>query len=309
MTEQELIRRLREARPAPPAGFEERQAKLLLSLTQKEEKPIMKRKMSAALVFAVVLVLLSVSAFAASLVFSPRADAGKLANRALLEKYGITDKMMTLFYRETTENADGTATVVYSPADHIFILWNDILGSYTVIVKDGKAQASWSHDGEEITDGLESKVWGATQLEKLITEYGPTMEYLLDTYGDPIPQTPPTPFPSEAEIQEIHDREAREAQERARLSLEQCKQIALDAIIAEYGLTLEQQKELHFVEGDVMNGMLLTMWNGQPVSRMEYQRGHADGWQEKDGIYVVFVNVENGQVEDMIYDSALAGNG
>ena len=88
MTEQELIRRLREARPAPPAGFEERQAKLLLSLTQKEEKPIMKRKMSAALVFAVVLVLLSVSAFAASLVFSPKADTGLRADKVLEEKYG-----------------------------------------------------------------------------------------------------------------------------------------------------------------------------------------------------------------------------
>ena len=35
----------------------------------------------------------------------------------------------------------------------------------------------------------------------------------------------------------------------------------------------------------------------------------SEEWVEKDGIYVVKVNLATGEIEDILYDSALAGNG
>lgn len=306
MTEQELIRRLRDERPAPPAGFEERQDKLLLSLTQKEEKPIMKRKMSAALIFALVLVLLSVSAFAASLMFSPRYDAGKLANQALLEKYGITEKMMTVFYREITENEEGTVTVRYLPNDDSNGV-DQLLGVYTVTVRNGKAEAVWSLDGEEMTDDLASLAWGAAQLEKMVTDYSAAMQYLSShsPQGEAPDRPQPTPMPAEQVAQ--YEQEARS---RAKLSGAECKQIAMAAITSEYGLTEAQAKLLYPVYDDQADGMYYTMEDGRPVGVLIFQlwQGH-ESWTEKDGHYVVRINVETGVIEDMIYDSGLAANG
>ena len=55
-----------------------------------EEEPVMKKKVSLGLVFAIVLVLITAAALATTLLLSPRADAVRTADRALEEKYGIT---------------------------------------------------------------------------------------------------------------------------------------------------------------------------------------------------------------------------
>ena len=164
MTEQELIRRLRNERPAPPAGFEERQDRLLLSLIQKEEKTIMKKKMSAALVFALVLALLSVSAFAASLMFSPKADAGLRADKILEEKYGITREMQVFFHRSVNEYPDGSAVVTYTGNWDLAY----VLGEYTVNLNGKEATAAWSHDGEDTSGGLDAEARGVEQLNEII---------------------------------------------------------------------------------------------------------------------------------------------
>ena len=73
----------------------------------KGELPEMKKKTSMRLVLAIAAILVAATALASGLLFSPRYDASKLANEAMLSKYGITDKMMTVFYRETTQIDDG----------------------------------------------------------------------------------------------------------------------------------------------------------------------------------------------------------
>lgn len=65
MTHDEIIKRLQSDRPMPPQGFEARQDRILAGLTCKEDAP-MKRKLNAGLVFALILMLLTVTAFAAT---------------------------------------------------------------------------------------------------------------------------------------------------------------------------------------------------------------------------------------------------
>ena len=81
----------------------------------KGELPEMKKKTSMRLVLAIAAILVATTALAAGLLFSPRYDASKLANEAMLNKYGITEKMMTVFYRETAQTDDGYIKVTYTP--------------------------------------------------------------------------------------------------------------------------------------------------------------------------------------------------
>ena len=61
----------------------------LMQRIAQEEAPVMKRKISVGLVFALVLVSLSVIALATGLILSPRVSAARTADPALAEKYGL----------------------------------------------------------------------------------------------------------------------------------------------------------------------------------------------------------------------------
>jgi len=62
---QEIINRMQTERPVPPEGFEARQDTLLNGLIQKEEMK-MKKKMSAGLVLALLIMLIAITAFAST---------------------------------------------------------------------------------------------------------------------------------------------------------------------------------------------------------------------------------------------------
>ena len=79
-----------------------------------EEAPVMKKKLSVGLVFAIVLVLLTVAALAAGLLISPRVSASRTADIALKDQYGITEEMQTFFYREEEPLEDGSFRVTYT---------------------------------------------------------------------------------------------------------------------------------------------------------------------------------------------------
>ena len=86
-------------------------AKVQYRIAQKEEPVVMKKKFSVGLVFALVLVLLSVSALAAVLLLSSRVTATQIAERELEKQYGVTAEMQTFFSREENELPDGTVRV------------------------------------------------------------------------------------------------------------------------------------------------------------------------------------------------------
>ena len=126
----------------------------------------MKKKISFALCCALVLVSLSVIALAAGILFSPKADAVTLADRALEEKYGITPEMQTYFSREEEDLPGGAVRVTYSAGGELAY----VLGTYTADVANGKAEISWSRDGSETSGGYEADAWGAAQLEQMLKD-------------------------------------------------------------------------------------------------------------------------------------------
>lgn len=317
MTEQELIRRLRDERPAPPAGFEERQDKLLLSLTQKEEKPIMKRKMSAALVFAVVLVLLSVSAFAASLVFSPKADAGLRADKVLEEKYGITDEMQVFFHRSVNENPDGSAVAIYTGN------WDleYVLGEYTVTLNGQEATAAWSHDGEDTSGGLDAKAWGVEQLNEMMRLYKETHDMsayyekgaaIGKKYRSTVEPLVTPPVVSGTSEEEWKAQQSA-LKEKSKLSENELILIARQAVETAYQLAPNQMEKLAHNPG--------LSWYFEKDGQVYYeaclvliQQPSADpnvypDYIAMDGEYGVLISTDTGVVEDIFYDAALAGNG
>lgn len=99
----------------------------VLEQIAREEVPVMKKKVSVGLVFAMVLVLLSVAALAAGILLSRGADAARTADRALEEKYGVTQEMLTYFYREEEEQPEGAVRVTYTGKDDL----EYVLGTYT----------------------------------------------------------------------------------------------------------------------------------------------------------------------------------
>lgn len=119
-------------------------------------------KKTGALVLAAVLALVSAVALAAGLLRSERYDAVLLAHEALEARYGIT-KDMDSFFRYETEEKDGETIVTASGRETGV---EERLGVYTVVIRNGKAEAGWSHDGEETGEGLASCVWGAAQIEE-----------------------------------------------------------------------------------------------------------------------------------------------
>ena len=321
MNEQEIVRRLRDERPAPPAGFEERQTKLLLSLTQKEEKPVMKRKMSVALVFALILALLSVSALAASLVFSSRADAGILADKALAEQYGVTDEMLVFFHREIDEKENGETVVTYTGN------WDMkyVLGTYTVTLQGKDARVTWSHDGEDTSGGLDAEAWGVEQLnemKEIYKETHSTQGYydkaaaIAVRHMDETAHTP-APVPTETHVMDEEEWMALQAElaAQSKLTLDELLEIARQAAQTAYGLSGVQMAKL--VHNPGMS--LYCEWDGRlcyqacfvliqqrtlssdPEAYPEYVPG--------DGEYLVLMDTQTGVVEDVSFYAALAGNG
>ena len=123
-------------------------------INAKGESRRMKRKLSVGRAIAVAAMLVAVTALAIGLVFSPQYSEKRLADRALNEQYGITDEMMMVLFRGGAENApDGNRVFTYAALEELYA---EQIGVYTVTVKDGKAYAVWSHDGEDTSGGIEA---------------------------------------------------------------------------------------------------------------------------------------------------------
>lgn len=115
---------------------------------------IMKR--AWAITLALVLVMAAAVALAAGLMTSDKVDIKEMAEQALSEQYGLTAEMVSFFSCAVDEAA---GTVVYTPVDAM--AGTERLGVYTVTMKNGKAEASWSHDGETVGSDTSSAVWDA----------------------------------------------------------------------------------------------------------------------------------------------------
>ena len=310
--------------------WDEASRRKVLNAVHEEEKP-MKKKVSFTVVLALAVLCIAAVAIAEGLMFSPRYSAVRLANQAMEQQYGITPDILSLFYRQVEQHADGSATVTYSvPGENG--LPAEQMGEYTVEVKDNRAKASWSNEGKDTSGGLAAEAFGAEQLRLLSYDYDNAMRQLMEAgtiqpkaYPSPLPldSDSPTPLPivwtaeDQAEADkalaewEKADQERRaeiaKAEAEGKLAVQAASDLAREAICQEYALTEDQSKKLNF-EPD---STFITWQAGQPEAHMLFWlwQGEDDTFHEKDGQYWVKVNLNTGVIEDIIYDSGLAANG
>jgi len=280
--------------------WDERRRHGVLCAVSKEEKPV--KKVSATFILIAAVVCLSVTALAAGLVFSPRYEAGKMANLAMQEQYGITDDLLSLFHRSVVEHPDGTATVTYAALGDGFP--TEQMGDYTVEVKGGKAAVTWSNDGKNMVGGLTAEAYGPEQLREISYNYAEAMAQLSQM--GKLTQVEPV-IDRAVETEEMRLAQIKKAEALGKISLEEASCMALDALCQEYALTQAQRDKLIY-EPD---STYITWENDQPQAHLLFWlwQGEGERFTEKDGQYWVTVDLTTGMINDILYDAGLAGNG
>lgn len=264
------------------------------TLMQLEDKPTHARpKRMVWLAAALVLVLAAAVAVAAGLTRSAKYDAKLLAHQALEEKYGFTQDMDS-FFTCSVEEADGQTVVTYrANADIGDFAWK--LGDYIVTIRDGKAEASWSNDGEAVGGDFSSDVWDTAILARGIARrkageewYEITGETLEtgESLSGAEKTTPEVSAAGESAVQPGEGMLAeQEALDLARQALEGDGGISAEALNdPENELYAVCQKE----EGK-------TVWNVW--------------FHSAEGISVVTLDAADGTILDVIVDTGMAGNG
>lgn len=264
------------------------------TLMQLEDKPTHARpKRMVWLAAALVLVLAAAVAVAAGLTRSAKYDAKLLAHQALEEKYGFT-RDMDSFFRCTVEEKAGETVVTYSADEDVGdFAWK--LGDYTVTIRDGKAEASWSNDGEAVGRDFSSDVWDTALLARGIERrkageewYEITGETLEtgESLSGAEKTTPEVSAAGESAVQPGEGMLAeQEALDLARQALEGDGGISAEALNdPENELYAVCQKE----EGK-------TVWNVW--------------FHSAEGISVVTLDAADGTILDVIVDTGMAGNG
>lgn len=264
------------------------------TLMQLEDKPTHARpKRMVWLAAALILVLAAAVAVAAGLTRSAKYDAKLLAHQALEEKYGFTQDMDS-FFTCSVEEADGQTVVTYrANADIGDFAWK--LGDYTVTIRGGKAEASWSNDGEAVSGDFSSDVWDTALLARGIErrkageEWNEITGETLET-GESLSgaekTTPEVSAAGESAVQPGEGMLAeQEALDLARQALEGDGGISAEALNdPENELYAVCQKE----EGK-------TVWNVW--------------FHSAEGISVVTLDAADGTILDVIVDTGMAGNG
>ncbi|MBQ7887397.1 MAG: hypothetical protein IJ313_10960 [Clostridia bacterium] len=272
------------------------------------------RRMSArriaALAACMVLAVTAAVAGAAGMLFSDEYDAVRLASRALAQEYGITEEMQT-YFASTVEEADGVTTIVFSGMPDM----HHVLGEYTVVIRDGDATVTWSHDGQSTEGELDAHAWGAKQIEILLEmareEQGFSRGYhkaqeiraqmedgevtVSITKGDDTSTIVALDGAADSAVISISE--------------EQAIAIAKEAFAAEYGLTQTQLEAMQY-EKDYA-GYTYAVKDGVTICELWFWLHQVDDvyHTDGDGLYSAQINAQTGVVENMFYDSALAGNG
>ena len=311
--------------------WDERKRQRVLHALNEEEKPV--KKFSTTFILIAAIVCLSVTALAAGLIFSPKYDAVRISNQAMEDQYGITPDLLSLFWRDVKENEDGTTTVVYSTTKDVGPVSR--IGEYTVMVDGPKATVSWSNEGKDTSGGLSAEAYGPDQLHTISYDYGNAMQQLMELGIIPSPDYSPNPRLADGQIDdeewteedqaewehalaEVEEDEKQrlaeiaEAESRGKITVEQAADVGKEAIIQEYTLTKEQADKLEY-QPDMIYA---SYENDEPLinlcyclSQKEGATFSGDNFTEKDGQYWVTINLLTGVIEDLVYDSGLAGNG
>lgn len=264
------------------------------TLMQLEDKPTHARpKRMVWLAAALILVLAAAVAVAAGLTRSAKYDAKLLAHQALEEKYGFT-RDMDSFFTCSVEEADGQTVVTYrANADIGDFAWK--LGDYIVTIRDGKAEASWSNDGEAVGGDFSSDVWDTALLARGIARrkageewYEITGETLEtgESLSGAEKTTPEVSAAGESAVQPGEGMLAeQEALDLARQALEGDGGISAEALN-------DPENELYAVCQKEKGKTVWNVW-----------------FHSAEGISVVTLDAADGTILDVIVDTGMAGNG
>lgn len=293
----------------PKEGLEMRVKNALNTL---EEKPVrcMSVRRAAALAACMVMLVTAACAGAAGLLFSNEYDAVRLAHRALAEEYGVTEEMQTYFAQDVSEE-NGVTTIIFSGIADM----RHVLGEYTVTIRDGDATVSWSKDGQSTEGDLDAHAWGAKQIEILLEMardeggisrgYHKAQEIRAQMDGEELTVS----ITKGGDSTVVMMTDAQIDQARISVSEEEAIAIAKQAFAQEYGLTQAQLDQMLY-EKDYA-GYTYAVMDGKTICEVWFwlhqdeDVAHSDG----DGLYWARINAESGAVEEMTYDSTLAGNG
>ncbi len=298
----------------------------LMQRIAQEEEPVMKKKMSFGLVFALVLVSLSVIALATGLILSPRVSAAQLADRELEKKYGITYDMQTFFARAEEELPDGAVRVTYTGAGTL----EAPLGIYTVEVKDGKAEASWNLEGRATAGGYSAEAWGPEQMTQMLADsrtedgtrayFARAEELWAEAHPDENLNKPSDSHETFEEYYARREAEKNSAMDARKKSEEEMIAAGREFIITTFGLTDEQaaRLELYTNSFEGSENEWYDTINGKPCFKVEFlldeegydpEAHHEEDEVRNNAYYNVYVNVETGVIEQYEFDSGAGGIG
>lgn len=318
MKDMELQKRIENAVDTTLASLNPsaRECDLLIENIKGGKKSVMGKKVSAMLVLAIVLMLLTATALAAGIIFAKRVPATEIADQALLKTYGITAQMQAMFMRKIAEGEGGAIVVTYEGREHLAY----VLGKYTVIV-DGQTVKNicWSHDGEDTSGGLEASAWGKDQLDEILRidpETGKQAELrTFDPYIERINREHGFDYEvyweenGDKKYEVVLDKEGiQKAKERQAFSAHDFVQIAKEAVGVRYHLTPQQ---ISLMSIDVDENSAYVLLDGTLCYRCWIFVGELSSEEtEQDGTYTVYMNLETGVVEDIVFLSKhCGGNG
>ena len=264
------------------------------TLSQLEDQPMRARpKRMVWLAAALVLVLAAAVAVAAGLTRSAKYDAKLLAHDVLEEKYGFT-RDMDSFFRCTVEEKAGETVVTYSADEDVGdFAWK--LGDYIVRIRDGKAEASWSNDGEAVGGDFSSDVWDTALLARGIERRKAGEEWYeitgetLETGESLSGAEKITPEVSAAGESAVQPGEGMLAEQEA-------LDLARQALASDDGVSAEWPNDPESVTYAVCQKEEgKTVWNVW--------------FHSVEGISVVTLDAADGTILDVIVDTGMAGNG
>lgn len=289
---------------------------VLNRITEGSVQPVMKKKMSRSLALALVLAILTTGALAAGLIFSPKADAGTAADLALEARYGITAEMQTWFSRDVAKQPDGSYVVTYTGVPGL----DQVLGTYTVRVNGHSIDAVWSHDGADTAGGLTAAAWGTDQLTEMITirkehsnDADASIKEAVRAVDQPMSMPMATPDPAAIMTEEAFDAEQQTLAKQSKLSIPEMQELAIMAIRERWQLTddqitaLEYNSDLSWFHKD--DGVLYYDVTFMLVQMAPVDDNTVADYTAMDGQYTVIINTDTGVIDDVIYESALGGNG
>ena len=309
MKDMELQKRIEIAVDTTLASLDPsaRQCDRMIENIKEGKKSVMGKKVSAMLALAIVLMLLTATALAAGIIFAKRVPATEIADQALLQTYGITAQMQAMFMRKIAEGEGGTIVVTYEGRESLAY----VLGKYTVII-DGQTVKNIC----ETSGGLEASAWGKDQLEEILRidpETGKQAQLLtFNPYIDRINREHGFDYQAYWEENEdenyvvvLEGEDIEKAKERQSFSAHDFVQIAKEAVGVRYHLTPQQ---ISLMSIDVDENSAYVLLDGTLCYRCWIFVGElSDEETEQDGTYTVYLNLETGVVEDILFLSEHGG--